>query len=327
MKEIKEEINETELNLKLYKKVYLIRKAEEKIQEHYMEDEMKTPMHMSMGEEAIVTGVCQALNAEDQIFGTYRSHGIYLAKTGETDKFFAELYGKETGMAKGKAGSMHLSALASNFLGSSAVVATTIPVAVGASFVNKLKNNGKLVAVFFGDGALDEGAFWESLNFACLKKLPIIFVCEDNGLAIHSFNSDRQGYKSISDVVSKFKCNVFREKTTDPQVIYRLTCNAIQLQRDTHKPCLLHLKYYRYLEHVGINEDFDAGYRSKDEFEEWYKVDPVNLQRKKLLELGYNDAEIQKVEGDINTQIEKSIKLAQKAPFPDGSEVYKEVYV
>jgi len=322
----KEEMNETELNLELYKKVYLIRKAEEKIREHYMEDEMKTPMHMSMGEEAIVAGVCQALNVEDQIFGTYRSHGIYLAKTGETDRFFAELYGKETGMAKGKAGSMHLSAPGSNLLGTSAVVATTIPVAVGASFVNKQKNNGRLVAVFFGDGALDEGAFWESLNFACLKGLPIIFVCEDNGLAIHSPASDRQGYKSISDIVSKFKCNVFKEETTDPQVIYKLTCNAIQLQRNTHKPCFLHLKYYRYLEHVGINQDFKFGYRSEEEFKRWYEVDPVNLQRKKLLENAYSEKEIKKLERKIDKQIDNSVKLAQKAPFPDGSELFKGVY-
>jgi len=108
--------------------------------------------------------------------------------------------------------------------------------------------------------------------------------------------------------------------------MYELTRNAIRLLKKNQKPCFLHLEYYRYLEHVGINEDFDAGYRSKDEFEEWYKVDPINLQRKKLLELGYNEAEIQKMEGDIDAQIEKSIKLAQKAPFPDRSELYKETY-
>ncbi len=315
-----------ELNVGLYKKVYLIRKTEEKIREHYMEDEMKTPVHLSIGGEAIAAGVCQALNVEDQIFGTYRSHGIYLAKTGETDRFFAELYGKQTGVAKGKAGSMHITAPESNFLGASAVVATIIPVAVGSSFANKRKNNGKLVAVFFGDGALDEGAFWESLNFACLKELPIIFVCEDNGFAIHSPTSDRQGYRSISDIVSKFECNVFREETTDPEVIYRLTCNAIQLQKNTHKPCFLHLKYYRYFEHVGINQDFKFGYRSEKEFKRWYKMDPVNLQRKKLLENAYSEKMIQELEREIDKQINNSIKSAQKAPFPDRNELFEGVY-
>lgn len=315
-----------DLNVELYKKVYLIRRTEEKIREHYMEDEMKTPVHLSIGEEAIAAGVCQALNAEYQIFGTYRNHGIYLAKTGETDKLFAELYGKQTGIAKGKAGSMHLSAPEANFLGSSAVVATTIPVAVGTAFANKWKNNGKLTVVFFGDGTLDEGVFWESLNFACLKKLPVIFVCEDNGFAIHSPTSEREGYNDICEIVSKFECNVFREETTDPEVIYRLTCKAIQMQRDNHKPCFIHLKYYRYFEHVGINQDFEFGYRSEEEFKRWYKVDPVNLQRKKLLENGYSEEKVQELEREINRQIENSIKLAKIAPFPDESELLKDVY-
>jgi TPP-dependent pyruvate/acetoin dehydrogenase alpha subunit len=323
MKRMKEGI---ELNVELYKKVYLIRKTEEKIREHYMEDEMKTPVHLSIGEEAIAAGVCQALNTEDQIFGTYRNHGIYLARTGETERFFAELYGKQSGVAEGKAGSMHISAPESNFLGASAVVATVIPVAVGASFANNRKNNGNFVAVFFGDGALDEGAFWESLNFACLKELPVIFVCEDNGLAIHSPTSDRQGYKSINDIVSKFECNVFGEETTDPEVIYRLTCNAIQMQRSTHKPCFLHFKYYRYIEHVGINQDFKFGYRSEEEFKRWYKVDPVRLQRKKLLENAYSEEKLRELEREIDKQIDNSIKLAKKAPFPDDSELFRDVY-
>lgn len=326
MKEKKEKINRIELNLGLYKKIYLIRKTEEKIQEHYNEDEMKTPMHMSMGEEAIAVGVCHSLKAEDQIFGTYRSHAIYLAKTGDTDNFFAEMYGKDTSLQKGKSGSMHLCAPESAFMGSSAIVGSIIPVAVGVAFANKRKGNNKLVAVFFGDGATDEGVFWESLNVACLMKLPILFVCEDNGLAVHTPISKRHGYTSITDVVSKFNCNVLEENTTDAEVIYELTRKSIKLIKTTQMPCFVELRYYRYLEHVGINEDFDAGYRSKDEFEEWYKKDPVNIERKKLLELGCNEAEIQKIEGNLKAQIERSIKLAQDASFSDRSELYKEIY-
>jgi len=211
-------------------------------------------------------------------------------------------------------------------MGTSAIVGSIIPVAVGAAFANKRKGNHKLVAVFFGDGATDEGVFWESLNVACLMKLPLLFVCEDNGLAVHTPKSRRHGHNSITDVVSQFNCNVRKEVTTDVELIYELTCKAIKLTEETRRPSFLHLKYYRYLEHVGVNEDFDAGYRSRDEFEEWYKIDPVNLQRKKLLESGYNEAEIQKMERHIDAQIEKSIKLAQKAPFPDRSELYKETY-
>ncbi len=143
------------LNFDLYKKLYLARRAEEKIREHYMEDEMKTPMHMSMGEEAIAVGICHALKAEDQVFATYRSHAIYLAKTQKIDDFFAEMYGKDTALLKGKGGSMHMCAPESGFMGTSAIVASIIPVAVGVAFANKQMGNGKLATVFFGDGATD----------------------------------------------------------------------------------------------------------------------------------------------------------------------------
>ncbi len=313
------------LDLELYRKLYLARRAEEKIRQHYMEDEMKTPMHMSMGEEAIAVGVCQALKAGDHVFCTYRSHAIFLAKTQKTDDFFAEMYGKDTALLKGKGGSMHMCAPESGFMGTSAIVASIIPVAVGAAFANKRKDNGKVVAVFFGDGAIDEGDFWESLNVACLMKLPVLFVCEDNGLAVHTATSKRRGYASITDIVSRFNCNVLKENTTDAEVIYELTRQAIRLIKTNQMPCFIHLRYYRYLEHVGVNEDFDAGYRSREEFEEWYKKDPVSLQREKLLKNGVTEEEIIKFERETNNQIENSIRLAKEAPFSEVSELYKGV--
>ncbi|MFH0731799.1 MAG: thiamine pyrophosphate-dependent dehydrogenase E1 component subunit alpha [Candidatus Omnitrophota bacterium] len=314
------------LNFELYKKLYLIRRSEEKIVEHYHEDEMKTPMHMSMGEEAITVGVCHALKKEGQVFSTYRSHAAYLAKTQDFDNFFAEMYGKDTALLKGKGGSMHLCAPDCGFMGTSAITGSIIPVAVGAAFANKRKKNGKIVAVFFGDGAIDEGVFWESLNVACLMKLPILFVCEDNGLAVHAPVSKRQGFNSITDIVSKFNCHVFGEKTTDVESIYKLACEAIGLINSTLQPCFLHLKYYRYLEHVGVNKDFNAGYRSKDEFEEWYRVDPIKLQREKLKGIGYKEDEIKSFEIEIDNQITNAVLKAKEAPFAEESELYKEVF-
>lgn len=314
------------LNLELYKKLYLIRRAEEKIREHYPEDEMKTPIHMSMGEEAIAVGICHALNKEDQVFGTYRSHAIYLAKTQNIDDFFAEMYGKDTALLKGKGGSMHMCAPDFGFMGTSAIVASIIPVTIGAAFANKQKKTDRLVAVFFGDGALDEGAFWESLNVACLMRLPIIFVCEDNGLAVHTSSSKRQGYSSITNIVSNFNCNVFKENTTDAEVIYKLAIDAIKSMKTTQMPCFMHLRYYRYLEHVGINEDFDAGYRSQEKFQEWYKKDPVKFQREKILNYGVSEEEVAQIERAINNQIKNSIKLAKEAPFCDVSELYKDIF-
>ena len=155
-----------ELNLELYKKVYLIRSVEDAICKNYIDDHMKTPMHMSMGGEAIASGICHALSPQDQVLGSYRSHALYLAKVGETEEFFAEMYGKKTGMVQGKGGSMHLIAPDEGLISTSAIVGTGIPVGVGAAFANKTHKNGKITVVFFGDGAIDEGVFWESVNAA-----------------------------------------------------------------------------------------------------------------------------------------------------------------
>jgi TPP-dependent pyruvate/acetoin dehydrogenase alpha subunit len=314
------------LNVELYKKLYLIRRSEEQIIRYYHEDEMKTPMHMSMGGEAIAVGVCHTLKATDQVFGFYRSHAIYLAKTQDTDDFFAEMYAKDTARLKGKGGSMHLCAPDAGFMGTSAIVSSVIPVAAGAAFANHQLNNGKIVVVFLGDGAIDEGAFWETLNVACLMKLPLIFVCEDNGLAVHTTASQRHGYRSIADIVGTFDCQVFRHESTDVQVIYELACEAVKSLKATKMPSFLHLKYYRYLEHVGINQDFDAGYRSKEEFDEWYKVDPILLQSKKLARLGLTEDEIQDIETKINRRIDESITRAKAARFAEKEELYYGVF-
>ncbi|MDP3725368.1 MAG: thiamine pyrophosphate-dependent dehydrogenase E1 component subunit alpha [Nanoarchaeota archaeon] len=312
--------------IELYKKVYLIRSAERGIINNYKRNVMKSPMHMSMGEEAIIAGVCQALRRQDQALGTYRSHGLYLAKTGETDGFFAEMYGKASGNAGGKAGSMFLSRPSAGLVGVSAVVATTIPVAAGVAYANKVKRNGKITTVFFGDGAIEEGAFWESLNFACLKKVPLLFVCEDNGFAIHAGEAARHGYKSIADIVGKFESNVFTSSSTDPEVIFEIATKAINMIKKTKKPSFLHLKYYRYLEHVGVGEDFAVGYRPKSEFKKWMKADPMKLMRGNLLKKGIREEAIMQLEKIIDKKVERSISLAENAPDPAKSELYKNVF-
>jgi len=313
------------LNLQFYKKLYLIRRCEEKIIAHYSEDQMKTPMHISMGAEAIAVGICQALEPGDQVFGTYRSHALFLAKTEDTDDFFAEMYGKQTAFLKGKGGSMHLCSPDYGFMGTSAIVASMIPVAVGCAFANKRANNSRIAVVFFGDGAVEEGVFWESLNLACLMKLPVLFVCEDNGLAVHTPKSQRRGYNCVTDVVSNFNCLVYQEKTTDAEVIYQLTRRAIEQIKTRPMPCFLQLQYFRYLEHVGVNQDFDAGYRSRDEFKQWLKVDPIELQRRKLKDLGWEEGQIAELETDIDAKINSSVAIAKEAGFSESSELHKGV--
>ena len=310
-----------DINKELYKKVFLIRYAEEQIIKYYPEDGMKTPMHMSMGSEAIAAGVCQALRPSDQVLGTYRSHALYLSKTGDTDNFFLEMYGKKSGIANGKNGSMHLCNLDFGLLCCSAIVGSTVPVAVGVAFANKYKNNGKIVAVFFGDGAMDEGVFWESLNFACLKKLPILFVYEDNDLAVHSFNKNRRGFMSVPDVISGYKNLIHYKEFGDVYNVYTKAKVAIGLMLEYSYPCFLQICYHRYLEHVGINEDYDAGYREKVDW--WHTHDPVKSQRENLT---IPEDEIQNVENEIRQKVDRSIQLARHSEFANTEEVHKGVF-
>lgn len=313
-----------DLNIELYRKLYLIRKAEDAVRRDYANDKMKTPMHMSTGGEAICAGVCHALADTDQIMGTYRSHGIYLAKTGETDRFFAEMFGRATGMAKGKAGSMHLTAPDSGLICTSAIVGTTIPVAVGAAYANRQQSNGRIVAVFFGDGAIDEGVFWESVNSACVMKLPVLFVCEDNDIAVHIPGKDRHGYQSISAVMERFDCSVFSSDSTDTEVIHNLTKDALEAIRESGRPSFMHLKYFRYLEHVGINEDFNQGYRDRSEYDKWRARDPLDTQRSKLLKW-CKEEEVQAIEIEITARIEQSVKNADLAPFASPNALYEDI--
>lgn len=317
--------NPTRLTLELYKRVYLIRRAEEAIVERYLQDEMKTPVHLCIGQEAISAGICQTMTPEDQIISSYRSHGVYLARTLETDLFFAELYGKATGMAKGKAGSMHLSARKNGFFGSSAVVGTHIPVGVGAALANRNLGRKNFVIILFGDGAIDEGVFYESLNFASLHSLRVIFVCEDNDLAIHSPVESRHSYHSIANIVRQFPCEVGESDSTVAEEIYELTMEMRQKAEISGKPVFLYLKCYRYLEHVGINTDFQFGYRSEANFQKWKSRDPVLMQRK-LLEQKMPEADIRKMEDAINQQILQSIRFAEESPFPEPEELETDLF-
>jgi TPP-dependent pyruvate/acetoin dehydrogenase alpha subunit len=315
------------LCIELYRALYLIRTAESGILKDYHLDEMKTPMHMSRGEEAIVVGTCHALGKDAQVLGSYRSHALYLAKTGDTDSFFAEMYGKSTGNAHGKAGSMHLSAPEQGLLCSAAVVASTIPISLGVAFANKVRQMDRPTAVFFGDGATDTGVFWESLNGACLMKLPLMFVCEDNDFAVHTRKNERQGFGSIVKVAEQFDCGVFQSDSTDVEEIHRVAALALADMRRTGRPAFMHFKWHRYLEHVGINEDFDAGYRSKAEFAEWYENDPVDVQRSKILHEGWLEMDaLEEMEAAIDWQVDQSIQLAKSAPLADPSEIYNGLF-
>ncbi len=314
-------------SLELYKKLILARLSEEKIRQEYYKDEMKTPVHLGIGGEAIQVGVWHCVPKNSQAFGTYRNHTLYLMTTeNDTDSFFAELYGRATGPCKGKAGSMHLMSPEKGLIATSAVVATTIPLAVGAAFTQSYNNTPQLIVCFFGDGAIEEGVFWESLNFATFHRLPILFVCEDNDLAIHTPSSQRRSF-SIPNIVKTFDVAFAQGNGAD--VLEVISCTKETLQKmDGQRPGFLHLTYFRHLEHVGPQEDFEAGYRRRPLDAQLKEFDPILRFEKTILENKLcNSNELAEVRQEVGAQINSSIEMAQTAPFPSAHELHTDVFV
>jgi pyruvate dehydrogenase E1 component alpha subunit len=255
-----------------------IRLIEEKIIELYPSDLIQSPVHLSIGQESVAVGVCAALESKDLLFPNYRGHSFYLARGGNLRLFFAELMGRASGISKGKAGSMHLASPEHGVMGASAVVASTISHAVGASLAERIKTGGDTSRVFvtvFGDGATEQGTFFESLNFASIHKLPVLFLCEDNTLAVHTSLSDRQSF-TLEKVAHAFGVQFSNlEEGFDPLMVQLATKNCIEALRAGSGPILLRIRTMRYKEHVGPGEDFDAGYRDRAEVENWKQLDPL----------------------------------------------------
>ncbi len=300
----------------LFSKALRIRLIEERIAEIYPSDKIESPVHLSIGQEHVSVGICEALQATDLVFGTYRGHALYLAKGGSLKKMMAELFGKVTGCGQGKAGSMHLSAPEVGMLGSSAIVASTIPHSVGAALAAKVRKTDQVIVCFFGEGATGEGIYHESLNFAAKQKLPVLFVCENNDLAIYSRVSELHSFHVVQHAEAYGIDSKFIEQGWDLNLIYDEACKAVNEIRKGHGPKLLEIKTFRVRQHVGPKEDYDIGYRSRTELDAWIKKDPL-FARQDLAS---------KYEVDIETEIEEAIRFAEESPFPTESHLYEDVY-
>ncbi len=306
---------------RFYKSLYKIRRVEEEIARVYPTDKIKSPVHLSIGQEAVSVGVCEALGPRDIVFGTYRGHALYLAKGGNLNKMIAELYGKVTGCAKGKGGSMHLIDTQAGFMGTSAVVGTSIPQAVGYAYALKSQGSRSIVVSFFGDGATDEGVFWESVNFATLKKLPIIFICENNFYAIHTHVKQRQS-STILEKVKSYGIPSEKIENNDIFEIYDRVGSKVQaLRQGVVGPFFFECMTYRWKEHVGPNDDFHLGYRGEKEREPWVKNDQV----KKIGQL-IDTQSRKKLEARIEKEIQDAFAFAEKSPFPRESQLYMDVF-
>jgi TPP-dependent pyruvate/acetoin dehydrogenase alpha subunit len=307
----------------LYTTLYRIRRVEEAIARIYPSDKLKSPVHLSIGQEAVAAAMCAPLTREDTVFCTYRSHAAYLAKGGDLKQMLAEMYGKATGCTKGKGGGMHLIDPEAGVMGASAVVGTTIANAVGYAYSVKLRKRNSVVMSFFGDGGSEEGVFAESLNFAVLKKLPVIFVCENNGYAIHTHQSQRQG---LPDICGRARAaGVTSELIADNDILkmYDRATATVDALRDgmVTGPFFFECQTYRWKEHVGPNEDFKLGYRTKEQAKPWIENDQV----KRLADL-LPARRRKQIEAEVDAEIDEAVAFAEASPFPELSELMTDVY-
>ncbi|WP_420547907.1 thiamine pyrophosphate-dependent dehydrogenase E1 component subunit alpha [Curvivirga sp.] len=304
-----------------YKKLYLIRRVEEKIAEIYPSDKIKSPVHLSIGQEYISVAVCENLRESDYVSATYRGHAAYLAKGAPLKGMIAELYGKEGGIARGRAGSMHLVSAADRVIGMSAVVGTGIPVAVGHALTLKMQASDAVVVCFFGDGATEEGCFIESVNFAALHKLPILFVCENNFLAIHEPLEKRWASNELTERIETYGISTRKFEAPDMIGIYTEVQQDIERIRNGEGPAFIECHTHRWFEHVGPNMDYDAPYRSRAVAQKWHGQDCVKVIRDRI-----PDEIAQNIDADIDAEINDAFNFAEESNFPQSDELYDYVY-
>ncbi len=306
---------------RLYRSLYRIRRVEEEIARVYATDRIKSPVHLSIGQEAVSVGVCAALLPRDIVFGTYRGHALYLAKGGDLAAMIAELYGKATGCTRGKGGSMHLIDPEAGVMGMSAVVGTTIANAAGYAYALKCKRSDAVVVSFFGDGATEEGVFAETLNFAVLKQLPILFVCENNGYAIHTYQRQRQGKPDIRGRAEAHGLPAERLDGNDVFGLFNRTSEVVSRLRNGEGPWFFEVPTYRWREHVGPNDDFNLGYRSEAECQPHVTADPVRRLAEQV-----PARERVSIEDEVEEEIADAFAFAEASRFPDPAELMTDIF-
>ena len=319
---------ETEHLRHLYYEMLRVRMVEEAIADRYPEQEMRCPVHLCIGQEAVAVGVCAGLARTDYVLSGHRSHGHYLAKGGDLPAMMAELYGKATGCSGGKGGSMHLVDLGAGFLGAAPIVASTLPIAVGAAFGTVMRGEDRVAAAFFGEGATEEGVFHESVNFAALKKLPVVFVCENNFYSVYSPLSVRQPPgREVFRLAQGHGVESHQADGNDVEAVADLAGHAVGKARAGGGPTFLEFKTYRWREHCGPGYDNDLGYRTEAEFLEWKERCPVARLRRRLLADGLACvAELAAMEGRIRDEIEAAFRHARESPVPDAELLMEHVY-
>jgi pyruvate dehydrogenase E1 component alpha subunit len=311
----------------LFEEMLLIRMVEEAIADHYAEGEMRCPVHLSIGQEAVAVGVCRPLTATDKVFSTHRCHAHYLAKGGDLKRMFAEIYGKKSGCLGGRGGSMHLADFEVGMMASIPIVSSAIPVAVGSALADKRVRSGKVTVAFFGDASVEEGVFHESANFASLHKLPVVFACENNLYSVYTPLHQRQPDRPLTDVARAHGLRAMHVDGNDAEQVFHMAHEAIALARSGGGPTFLVLDTYRSREHCGPNTDDALGYRPATESAAWEQRCPLRRLKVQLLDEAILTAEHEAdMRTKIGAKIEEARTFAREAPLPSPDDATRHVY-
>jgi acetoin:2,6-dichlorophenolindophenol oxidoreductase subunit alpha len=314
----------------LYRTMLRIRLVEESFVEPILKGEIRCPVHLYSGEEAIATGICANLKRTDYIFGNHRSHGHYLAKGGDMGKMIAEIYGKDTGCSRGHGGSMHLIDPENGVMGVVPIVAGTISLALGSALASTIRKDKKVTVSFFGDGATCEGVLYECLNFAALKKLPIIFACENNLYSTHLPIREIRVNENISESSIPFGLKSIRVDGNNVLDVFEASKLATQQCRNGEGPVFIEFLTYRFRGHVGPDDNIQGSHtdiRPIAEIEKWLKKDPItHLKNIIINEKICSESEISGINDEVTKEVKTATHFALTSNYPEPSELLKYVY-
>lgn len=316
------------LKRKMLFEMMRMRAVELRISAEYSREEMRCPIHLSVGQEAIPVAISNNLKKEDKVLSAHRSHFHYLAKGGSLKKMISELYGKDTGCARGLGGSMHLIDIDANVVAAVPIVGSTLPIGVGVAWSQKLKFKNNITVIYFGDGATEEGVFMESLDFASLFNLKILFVCENNFFSVYSNINKRQHSKrSITKIANAHGIQSSIINGNDCEAIFDKSKKIIKQIKKSSRPYLIQLDTFRHLEHCGPNYDDNLNYRNTHEVKKWLKKDPIKTFTNKLKnEKNIYDLDILKFNQKIDSEINEAFNFAKKSKFPPKNILSKYIY-
>lgn len=325
-KEVSMDLTKEQL-VEMYRRMLRIRRFDEKAVELLTKGEIPGAVHTTIGQEGEVVGACMALRQDDYMVGNHRSHGHPIGKGADLKRLMAELMGKSTGVNRGKGGSMHLADFSVGSVGETSILGSGIPVAAGAALGARMMGTDRVCLCFFGDGASNEGTFHEGLNLAAIWKLPVIYLCENNGYAVTTPASYAVSVHDIAARAQAYDISGAVVDGQDPIAVYEVVSAAVKRARAGQGPSLVEAKTYRYRHHAEGALFDTLNYRSQEEVDQWKRRDPVTMFRARLISDGsLTEAGVEQIDAEVQAEVDAAVSFARESAYPKPEEAFEGLY-